>query len=405
MPRPLLSPQAQAAKIKIAELRNQLLDLSNRNRLLNFKHTARGARQVRIVDESLNELFAQLQRPGTVELVELPDLPGEPDDENDQEFINAFEESLLTDKTYLRAAAKIEAEPADDADAKLRKAERALRDRVRRKLNRSPRHELGISLDAHAAKFGINPAYHLEGAQQRRRPLRHWQTLLSDEELARRLRAIVHLGKGLTSLQQLLLVKVEKKRGQHRSHRVEEGYIARDFARQDFQATLTHTAGCPLARKFTRVVTGVSSEEIDDTPGALPVPVRQPFKMRARLEAIVPTGDGVIVRYRSAVRVRVAHGRGSVEFAKRVNRGARFGAVGIGLTEGPGSPVRERTDRMQERRFSPAAHTAGDKDDRGIPDLVTPTKKRPNGPPSNRMLARCAFHRPSSSSTFIVTIT
>ena len=76
------SPQALAAKLKIAELRAQLLDLSNRNRLLNFKHTVRGARKVRVVDESLVEIFRQLQGSGTVELVELPPLPEEPDMKN-----------------------------------------------------------------------------------------------------------------------------------------------------------------------------------------------------------------------------------------------------------------------------------------------------------------------------------
>jgi very-short-patch-repair endonuclease len=185
------SQQALAAKTKIAELRKQLLDLSNRNRLLNFKHTVRGARQVRIVDESILGLFEQLQGSGTVELVGLPRPPEEPDDEVKKEFVEALEEALLTDKAYLKAAAKIEAEATDDGEAKLRKAERTLRDRVRKMLQWPSRIDTNLSLNAHAQIFGINPAYDLVGPQWRKRPQRHWQTLLSEEELGRRLRGIV----------------------------------------------------------------------------------------------------------------------------------------------------------------------------------------------------------------------
>jgi very-short-patch-repair endonuclease len=185
------SPQALAAKLKIKELRAQLLDLSNRNRLLNFKHSARGARQVRVVDESLVDLVRQLQGSGTAELVELPALPDEPDDEADEDFTTALEEALLTDKVYLKAVARIEAEGGDDAEAKMRKAERSLRDRLRKRLGMPSRNDASLTLQAHAGRFGINPSYDLDGRLRSRRPARHWQTLLNDKELGRRLRGIV----------------------------------------------------------------------------------------------------------------------------------------------------------------------------------------------------------------------
>jgi len=185
-------PQAQAAKQKVNELRQRLLDLSNRNRLINFKHTARGGRQIRIVDEFLPNLYATLEEDKSVELVSLPPLPEEPDDESDPEFLDAYEEGLLTDKTYLRAIEKIESDAGDDSELKLTKARRALKDRIRKKLGRIARTEaLEQSIQEHAARFGIDASYSLDHSNaERRRKTTHWQTLLSEDELSRRLKSI-----------------------------------------------------------------------------------------------------------------------------------------------------------------------------------------------------------------------
>jgi hypothetical protein len=86
--------QIRAAKAKIAELRQRLLDLSNRNRLINFKHSSRGGRQIRIVGEWLPSLLKILEGDKPVELRPLPPLPTEPEDEEKQEFAQLAEGGL-----------------------------------------------------------------------------------------------------------------------------------------------------------------------------------------------------------------------------------------------------------------------------------------------------------------------
>ncbi len=185
------APQSAASEPRIRELRSKLLDLTTRNRLLNFKHTARGGRYVRIVDEDPADLFSQLHNDRVVELVGLPDPPDQPDDEESDDFVEALEEAVLTDRAYLKEIAEIEESAGDDADAKIRAAERKLRDKLRRKLGLRSRAEVQKSARDFAVSLGINPDFDLAGSRpRRRRAEKYWQTLLSEDDLARRLRGI-----------------------------------------------------------------------------------------------------------------------------------------------------------------------------------------------------------------------
>lgn len=189
------SPQARAAQVKIAELRQRLLDLSNRNRLINFKHTSRGGRQIRIVGEWLPKLYSIIDGDKAVEFVPLPPLPDTPEDEQKPEFVSALEEALLTDKAYLRAVEKVDEEFDDKAEFAISKAERALRDRLRKKLGWPTRAEVfSMSVTEHAKNLGIDPSYELNNPSPRRarRRIHQWQTLLSEDELERRMRALDH---------------------------------------------------------------------------------------------------------------------------------------------------------------------------------------------------------------------
>ena len=187
------SPQAKAAAIKIAELRQQLLDLSNRNRLLNFKHTPNSGRYVRVVDESAPNLFDQVLADAKIELVPIPDPPDEPDDESTDEFRAALDQALLTDKPYLKEARDIADSAGDDAEARLRAAQRALRDRLRRRLRLPTRAQSIPSLRDYAIRLGIKPDYDLDGSGRGRcRRENQWQTLMGGEDLARRLSGIEH---------------------------------------------------------------------------------------------------------------------------------------------------------------------------------------------------------------------
>lgn len=189
------SPQAKAARVKIAELRQRLLDLSNRNRLINFKHSARGGRQVRIVGECLPKLITVVGGEKPVELIPLPPLPSEPEDERKPEFVASLEEAMLTDKAYLKAVEKLEDEADEKAEFAMAKAERALRDRVRKKLGWTSRSELfDVTAAEQAKQLGIDPSYELTNPQPRRgrRKISQWQTLVTEDELDRRLRALDH---------------------------------------------------------------------------------------------------------------------------------------------------------------------------------------------------------------------
>jgi hypothetical protein len=73
------------------DLRKKLLDLSRRNPMLNYKHRAGSRRQLRIVHNNLENVFAEL----TANQKELPfaALP-EPDDVPEDELTEAFKSAL-----------------------------------------------------------------------------------------------------------------------------------------------------------------------------------------------------------------------------------------------------------------------------------------------------------------------
>ena len=188
-----LSDQAKAAQIKIAELRRRLLDLSNRNKLINFKHTSRGGRQIRIAGEWIPDLYEVLHNDKEVELMPLPKLPTEPEDEKTPEFKMALEKALLTDRSYAEAIQKSEDEPEEKAELLIVKAERALRDRLRKMLGWTTRSEiLAVTGAEHAKRMGIDPTYDLKNSpsSRKKRKPHQWQTLLDPDELDRRLRAL-----------------------------------------------------------------------------------------------------------------------------------------------------------------------------------------------------------------------
>lgn len=85
---------------EIATLRDKLIDLSKRNRLINFRHAERGATFVRVVDEIPDVLYSK-SRDGKMGFDPLPqpDLPRQ--DENTESFQRAWETARLTDEQYL----------------------------------------------------------------------------------------------------------------------------------------------------------------------------------------------------------------------------------------------------------------------------------------------------------------
>ncbi|MBI4819921.1 MAG: DUF4011 domain-containing protein, partial [Deltaproteobacteria bacterium] len=71
----------EAIERQLDSLRTKLLDLSNRSALLNFRHSDRSRRQLRIVDTSLKGFLDAVESDGKLVLQSLPPPPDEPPDE------------------------------------------------------------------------------------------------------------------------------------------------------------------------------------------------------------------------------------------------------------------------------------------------------------------------------------
>jgi hypothetical protein len=157
---PGLSPREAAAQARIAELRMRLLDLTNSNRLLNYKFSDRSRRQVRLVDELPDELIGRLEDGKRLAFRPLPELGDQPQDERDDDtFLLALEQAKRSDEEYLAA---LDTLGNDEEGEGARRAERALRDHLRKALGmpdrllRDP-----ISKAAWARQNNIEPSFDL----------------------------------------------------------------------------------------------------------------------------------------------------------------------------------------------------------------------------------------------------
>src|SRR5258708_38489372 len=101
-----LTRREAAARRRIADLRLRLLDLTNRNRLLNYKFADRSRRVVRIIDELSDELLLKLSEGKRLTFKSLPEPGDEPTDDRTDEFILALEQAKRSDEEYLAAVSK-----------------------------------------------------------------------------------------------------------------------------------------------------------------------------------------------------------------------------------------------------------------------------------------------------------
>ena len=84
---PLPEEAVAAAREKLPDLRARLLDLTLRNRFLNFTHRDGAKAQLRIVDELPDQLYRQLATDGKpFFLASLPEPEDEPTDERSPAF-------------------------------------------------------------------------------------------------------------------------------------------------------------------------------------------------------------------------------------------------------------------------------------------------------------------------------
>jgi hypothetical protein len=132
MPDARLAARRAVTKKSIEELRKRLLDLSNRNRLLNFRFSDRSRTHVRVIDVLPDVLYGKLVDGKRLTFAALPEPQAEPQDEKSEEFLATFQTARLSDEIYINALKELD-EEGDDASA-VQRIERDLKDRVRAQL-------------------------------------------------------------------------------------------------------------------------------------------------------------------------------------------------------------------------------------------------------------------------------
>jgi hypothetical protein len=187
----VLTPRETAAQKRIADLRMRLLDLSNGNRLLNYKFSNRSRRLVRLIDELPNELIDKLKEGKRLVFKSLPEPGDEPEDEKSDAFLLAFEQAKHSDEDYIAALRNLD----DDEQGEVaRRIERALRDRLRKTLrmpDRLLRDQIGKA--EWARRNGIEPSFDLAAPTAELKDSYldgDLQTLLLPDEMERTLSAI-----------------------------------------------------------------------------------------------------------------------------------------------------------------------------------------------------------------------
>ena len=104
---------AQIRREQLDNLRQRLLDLTTRNRLLSTKFSNASRREVRLVDELPDHLCNTLQEGGGMTFVSLPELSRRPKDEDNSSFKSEFERLRLSDEEYLDKRCELDESNAD----------------------------------------------------------------------------------------------------------------------------------------------------------------------------------------------------------------------------------------------------------------------------------------------------
>ena len=184
---------SDTAKIKLAKqsiksLRNKILvgSTTNRNRLINFKHSERKRDQIRIVDELPDEIYKDLIAGKSFVFRPLPEPTYQPKDENTKEFKTEFAVAQKEDEVFLNKIKKM-GDKYDGSSKESLEVERELKDRVRIKLKmkKRPTPEI-IGLSEYAKKQGINPKFDLPKSKKEiseKHKDRNLQTILTPELL------------------------------------------------------------------------------------------------------------------------------------------------------------------------------------------------------------------------------
>ncbi len=185
----MTTAEDQRLKGLFDELRLRLLDLTKRNRMLNYPVRGNSKRQVQFHDEIIEDVYSKLVGEDvSLRISALPEPSGAPAEEKTEEFVAALEHAKHSDLEYLVALEAIEAAGGSD-EATLLKAEGALRDRTRIQLGLPPRQRRAdVNRAEHARTLGIDPNPELNAKSSKPAHTDSLlQTLLYPDELERQL--------------------------------------------------------------------------------------------------------------------------------------------------------------------------------------------------------------------------
>jgi very-short-patch-repair endonuclease len=156
-----LDEQGRLTEVYV-RLRLKLLDLSKKNRMLNYNLGSRSKRHLQIVDEVMDEIYKKLAGDDATLRIEPLDEPEDvPPEEKTEEFIGALEHAKVLHLEYLTKLEALESAGRDDELA-LAKLERELRDHIRSEFGLPPRPKKAEINRADLARHaGIDPNFEL----------------------------------------------------------------------------------------------------------------------------------------------------------------------------------------------------------------------------------------------------
>ena len=124
------SSESQRIATLYEQLRIRLLDLSKKNRMLNYNLGARSKRHLQILDEVLEEVYKKLTtEERSLRILPLDDPEDTPPEERTEDFITELERARASDIEYLMKLEALESQGRDD-EASIAKLDRELREKI-----------------------------------------------------------------------------------------------------------------------------------------------------------------------------------------------------------------------------------------------------------------------------------
>ena len=203
------SPKHKEEKDRFLELtqkaiqtyREKLLDISNRNNLINLNFNPRSNRVLRIIDELPEAVFKKLSENHKLTLISLPASKNNPKDEETPEFKKTYEEEKLINENYLNELKELnpDDEEIDEASDEFQKILRKLKDEIRKKLGlKKIPTQHSMSIQDYAKAHNIVPEYDnpkKKSEIDERHDDDNLQTLFYPDDLERKARAILKQAK------------------------------------------------------------------------------------------------------------------------------------------------------------------------------------------------------------------